>query len=430
MDVQITDPEAAERPAARLSAEDVPAMAALMDQYLNLARVQRGTIVEGVIVSIGATEILVDIGCKTEGIITAREMERWEPDVLSAMRVGDEVLACVVRPEDQDGRVVLSLGRAQTERDWRDAEKKQSSGEVVEVPAVDANRGGLIVSLGGLRGFVPASQLGQDHRSSGRKSAKTDGDMPWKDRIGQTISVKVLEVDRLRNRLIVSERLAERERRKDQRDRLLLELAEGDHRRGVVRSVCDFGAFVDLGGVDGLVHLSELCWKRVRHPSEVVDVGDEVEVYVLNVDRDHQRIGLSMRRLQAEPWSLAAQQYQVGQVVDAEVTRVTDFGAFALVGGEIEGLIHVSELAAQRVEHPREVLRERDVVQVRILRIDPERQRLALSLRQAAEDYVEVDWELEQAAASAAQVVEPATEGDSMTVADVAALSPAGMEDG
>ncbi|MGQ9586222.1 MAG: 30S ribosomal protein S1 [Anaerolineae bacterium] len=393
MDAQGTDLGRGENP---LPAEGSYSMAGMVDQYLSFPTLRRGDIVEGVIVSLDPKEVLVDIGGKTEGVVTSRDLERLDPAFLKSLRVGDEVVAYVVRPEGQDGNVVLSLSRAHQEREWKEVEKKQRSGETIEVPVVDANRGGLIVSLGRLRGFVPASQLGHDHRSPRHRTGKATEEIPWKGIVGETIQVKVLEVDRERNRLIVSEQAAEQEDRRFQKEQLLQELKEGDRRRGIVRSLCDFGAFVDLGGADGLVHLSELSWKRVQHPSEVVQVGDEVEVCVLNVDRERQRIGLSLRRLQPEPWATAAQKYQVGQVVEATVTRLTDFGAFALLEGGIEGLIHVSELASHRVEHPRQVVKEGDVVQVRILRIEPERRRLGLSLRQAAEDYAEVDWDVEE----------------------------------
>jgi len=400
MDVQDFDSVVGE---PRLPAEDPHPMAGMVDQYLDFPSLRRGDIVEGVIVNLSPTEILVDIGGKTEGIITSRDLERVDPEFLGSLQVGDEVAAYVVRPESWEGQVILSLSRAQQERDWKEAEKKRLSGEIIEVPVVDANRGGLIVGFGRLRGFVPVSQLGQGHQIYRRRPATAE-EIPWRELVGQRLKVRLLEVDRERNRLIASERAAETEDRRAQKERLLQELKEGDQRPGVVRSICDFGAFVDLGGADGLVHVSELSWRRVRHPSEVVQVGDEVEVYVLNVDRERQRIGLSIRRLQPEPWSFVAEQYEVGQVVEVTITRLTEFGAFALLGDGIEGLIHVSELAPHRVAHPRDILEEGDVVQVRILRIEPERRRLGLSLKQAAEDYVEADWDVEEASES--QVLE------------------------
>lgn len=376
----------------RTPAEDLHLMAEMVDQYLSLPTFQRGDIVQGVIVSLSPTEILVDIGGKTEGVVTSRDLDRLDAEFLRSLRVGDEVMAYVVRPEDVDGHVVLSLSRAMQAQDWIQAEKKRRTGETLEVPVLEANRGGLVVGFGQLRGFIPASQLGTSRRSKRRTGQGRE--LPWQDAVGTTIRAKVIEVDRSRNRLILSERAAEREQRRQEQEALLAELREGDRRRGIVRSICDFGVFVDLGGVDGLVHISELAWRRVDHPSEVVQEGQEIEVYVLGVDRERQRVALSMRRLEPEPWSLLEQMYQVGQVVEATITRLAEFGAFALLDSGVEGLIHISELAPHHVNHPREVVREGDVVQVRILRIEPERRRLALSLKEADEAYLEVDWDV------------------------------------
>lgn len=389
MDAQSIDAGARRR---GTPAEEFHLMAEMVDQYLSLPTFQRGDIVQGVIVSLSPTEILVDIGGKTEGVVTSRDLDRLDPEFLRGLRVGDEVMAYVVRPEDVDGHVVLSLSRAMQAQDWIQAEKKRRSGETVEVPVLEANRGGLVVGFGQLRGFIPASQLGSSRRP--RRRSGQARELPWQDAVGTTIWAKVIEVDRARNRLILSERAAEREQRRQERESLLAELQEGDRRRGIVRNICDFGAFVDLGGVDGLVHISELAWRRVEHPSEVVQEGQEVDVYVLGVDRERQRVALSMRRLEPEPWSLLEQMYQVGQVVEATITRLADFGAFALLDSGVEGLIHISELAPHHVNHPREVVQEGDVVWVRILRLEPERRRLALSLKQADEEYLEVDWDV------------------------------------
>lgn len=401
----------------RTPTEDFHLMAEMVDQYLSLPTFQRGDIVEGVIVSLSPTEILVDIGGKTEGIVTSRDLEHLDPQFLRSLRLGDEVMAYVVRPEDRDGHVILSLAKAQQEQDWVVANRLRRSGETIEVPVLEANRGGLVVGVGRLRGFIPASQLSPDRRAHRRPG--TPKEVPWQDALGTRVRAKVLEVDRARNRLILSERAVEREQRRQEREGLLSELRAGDRRRGCVRNICDFGVFVDLGGVDGLVHISELSWRRVEHPSEVVREGDEVEVYVLGVDRERQRVALSLRRLEPEPWSLVEQIYAVGQVVEATITRLTDFGAFALLDSGLEGLIHISELAPYHVVHPREVVREGDVVKVRILRIEPERRRLGLSLKQAAEEYVEVDWEPsegtgqgEDAATSAGTEAEPEAGGE------------------
>ena len=379
------------------------ASAVSMDQLLvesySLPTVKAGDILDGTIVSITPTEITVDVGAKSEGIITGRELERLSPEVLSDLKVGDPVVTYVVRPEDKDGHIVLSLARAQQERDWREAERLFQTQQIFEATVTNYNRGGLVVRMGRLRGFVPASQLVNAPPSSGEESASAGPDagaseQRWAKMVGQKLQLKVIEIDRRRNRLILSERLAMREWRKEQKERLLNELQRGDVRKGVVTSLQPFGAFVDLGGADGLIHLSELSWRRVSHPREVLQVGQEVEVYVLHVDRDKRRIGLSLRRLQPEPWSVVTEKYKVGQVVEGTITKLANFGAFARIDDGIEGLIHISELAKHRVNHPKEVVKEGDTLPMRIIRIDPARRRMGLSLKRVAdEDYAEYDWQ-------------------------------------
>jgi small subunit ribosomal protein S1 len=299
-----------------------------------------------------------------------------------------------LEPEDEDGNVILSLQRAQQEQDWQQAEVLQKSQEVFDGVVTAYNRGGVIVRVGRVRGFVPASQL--SNRWQIQQEEGEDPEQRWSRLIGQKMQLKIIELDRARNRLILSEREAVRDWRKGQKDRLLSTLRKGDTLQGVITSLASFGAFVDLGGADGLIHLSELSWHRVEHPSEVVHVGQEVQVYVLNVDEDRKRIALSLRRLTPEPWSVVTENYAVGQVVNATITKITSFGAFAKIGDSIEGLVHISELADYRVNHPKEIVHEGDQVRVRIIRLDPQRRRIALSLRQAAEDaYVELDWRAE-----------------------------------
>jgi small subunit ribosomal protein S1 len=363
-------------------------MADLVDDF-QFKPLKAGETRDGIIVSISPNEILVDVGAKSEGFVHQREMERLGKEYLSSLSVGDSVVVYVVRPEDREGNVVLSLARAQQERDWREAERLQESTDAFDAPVIGYNRGGVICRVGKVRGFVPASQL--------VTKPETKGDITEDNRyaslVGKTLWVKVVELDRKRNRLILSERLASRDRRKVRKDELLGELKKGDVRKGRVSSLAKFGAFVDLGGADGLIHLSELSWSRVNHPSEVVKVGDEVEVYVLNVDRDRKRIGLSLRRLEPEPWSVVHDRYAVGQVVEGVITKLASFGAFARVDGTLEGLIHISELANHRVTHPKEVVKEGDVLNLRVIRIDPARRRMGLSLKRVAEDaYAEYDW--------------------------------------
>ena len=354
-------------------------------------KLRAGDTVEGNIVSVSPTQILVDIHYKSDAIVDPREMERLDKDFLTALAAGDPISAVVVQPEDRDGNVVISLSRAQQDQDWEQAEELLDSQDVFEGVITGYNRGGVIVRVGRVRGFVPASQLSPQWQ--GQQDTEADPEQRWARLVGQKLQLKVVELDRLRNRLILSERLAMRDVRKGQKDRLLSSLQRGDVLKGIVTSIADFGAFVDLGGADGLIHLSELAWHRVGHPSEVLKVGQQVEVYVMNVDSEKKRIGLSLRRMTPEPWSVVADQYVVGQIVTAQITRLMAFGAFAKIDNTIEGLIHISEMADYRISHPKEIVQEGDEVQVRVIKIDPQNRRVGLSLRQASEEsYVEVDW--------------------------------------
>ncbi len=360
--------------------------------------VNRGAVLEGKVVRVSPEEILIDVGWKYEGTVSRRDLESMGPDEFEEIEVGDEVLAYVVNPESKDGQLVLSLRQAEQEKDWRSLEKRFEDGEVFEATVTDHNKGGLIVQLGQVRGFVPASQLVRSSQQGAQR------DMTREERraqmVGQELALKIIELDRERNRLILSERAATRIWRKEQKEHLLATLKEGDICTGRVSSLCDFGAFVDLGGADGLIHVSELSWGRVSHAREVLQVGDEIEVYVMNVDRDKGRIGLSLKQMQPDPWTQAAEKYTEGQLVEGAITNVTDFGAFArLEGDDIEGLIHVSELSDGRVDHPKEVVKKGDTLALRILRIEPHRRRMALSLKSVAKaEYADLDWRMEQAA--------------------------------
>ncbi|HID86978.1 MAG TPA: S1 RNA-binding domain-containing protein [Anaerolineae bacterium] len=341
---------------------------------------QHGEIVEGTVVHVSPGEILIDVGSKSEGLVSPRELERMAPEELAKIRVGDRVPVFVVTPEDHNGNIVLSLTQAQLEKDWQAAQVLYSQGEIFEGVVASYNRGGLIVHLGKVRGFVPSSQLAR-HRYRGETREELLSAL-----VGEKLWLKIIECDRNQNRLILSEEAAERQRRKEQREQLLEELREGDIRRGTVISLANFGAFVNLGGADGLIHLSELSWCRVSHPSEVLKVGDEVEVYVLSIDRERCRIGLSLKRLQPEPWETVHERYSLGQLVTGTITKLTDFGAFARLEGDIEGLIHISELSDEPIHHPREVVKEGEVVPLRIIRIDRKRKRLGLSLKRVREE--------------------------------------------
>jgi small subunit ribosomal protein S1 len=310
-----------------------------------------------------------------------------------------------VQPEDRDGNVVVSLARAQQEQDWRQAEEFFQTQDVFDGVVTGFNRGGVIIRVGSVRGFVPASQLSA--RWQAQQDGEGDPEQRWAGLVGQSMQLKVVELDRLRNRLILSERAAMRDWRKNQKERLLATLKKGDVLKGIVTSIADFGAFVDLGGADGLIHLSELAWHRVEHPREVLRVGQEVEVYVMNVDEERKRIGLSLRRLTPEPWTMIEEQYTVGQVLTAQITRLAAFGAFAKMDDVIEGLIHISEMADYRINHPKEIVQEGDVVQVRVIRIDPQHRRIGLSLRQVSDDAY-VDWQADQEDAELELAVEEA----------------------
>jgi small subunit ribosomal protein S1 len=370
-------------------------MAEMLEQYLaSCKRLKCGQIVSGTVVRVNPTEVIVDVGAKCEGIVPEEDLLKLPPADREAIKAGDEVLVYVMETEDVRGNVVLSLTQAQAARDWQEAQRLLESQEIIEREVVGCNKGGVIVRLGKVNGFVPGSQLSPTHVTD-QAAASGDNRDRWAELVGKKLHLKVIEVDQQRNRLILSERLALREWRNSQRERLLNELTEGDVRQGRVINLADFGAFIDLGGVDGLVHLSELAWKRVAHPSEVLQVGQEVEVYVLGVDRERQRVALSLKRLQPDPWVTVAECYKEGQLVEGVITRLTKWGAFAsIVGNEaIEGLIHISELDEGPVVHPREVIEPGKVVTLRVVSVDAAHHRLALSLKQVAQgEYLDQDW--------------------------------------
>jgi small subunit ribosomal protein S1 len=325
-------------------------------------------------------ELLIDIGSKSEGVIPAREFSSLSDEERSRLSVGDRVLVFVVQPENQEGQAVLSIDRALAEKSWRRLQEIYDAGDMIEAEVTNYNKGGLLVNLDGVRGFVPASQVTEIR---GGDDGSKQADMARL--IGSKLPLKIIEINRHRNRLILSERQAVQEKRDVMKERLIEELREGETRRGRVTSITDFGAFVDIGGADGLVHLSELSWSRVKHPSEVLRVGDEVDVYVLGINAEEKKIALSIKRTQPEPWSRVAAKYEVGQLVRGTVTQLANFGAFARIEDGIEGLIHVSELSEQRIAHPRQVVSEGQDLILRIIRIDPARRRMGLSLRRALE---------------------------------------------
>jgi len=367
-------------------------MASLLEKEgLGIDFPTQGEIRKGIIASITPGQILVSVGTKSEGIITGKEYELIPSDELANLKVGDEISVYVVNPEDQNGNLVLSYMRAREEESWQEVEALQASKQATHSTILGYNKGGLIVPIGGLRGFVPASQISLTRR------AGVTGDTPeqrWGKMIGQEIDVCVIEVDRERRRLILSERQASTETRESVKERVLEELKEGEVYLGRITSLADFGVFVNVNGADGLVHMSEISWERIQHPSEILKVGQEVKVKVINIDHEKKRIGLSIRQLQSDPWDQKAAQFQVGQLIEGTITRLTKFGAFARLAEDIEGLIHISEISERRIEHPKEVLKEGDICTLRIIKIDPSVHRIGLSLRRVdSMAYADMDWQ-------------------------------------
>ena len=332
-----------------------------------------GDVVEGTVVKIDRDEVLLDIGYKSEGVIPARELSIRNdvaPDEIVSL--GDKVEALVLQKEDKEGRLILSKKRAQYERAWTTIEKLKEADQVVKGPVIEVVKGGLIVDIG-LRGFLPASLV---------ELRRVRELQPY---VGRVIEAKIIELDRNRNNVVLSRRAWLEEAQKEQRGDFLANLKPGERRRGVVSSVVNFGAFVDLGGMDGLVHVSELSWKHVDHPSSVVQVGDEIEVEVLDVDLDKERISLSLKATQTDPWQEFADSHEVGQLVYGRITKLVPFGAFVQVGDGIEGLVHISEMAAHHVDLPEQVVTPGEELWVKIIDIDLQRRRISLSIKQAAE---------------------------------------------
>ena len=379
-----------------VSTESEEDMGQLLDQAGEIKSVRRGDVVEGYVMRADTSDgLFVNIGQKSEAQVPANEMRSVETEDIESL-VGGSIIAMVVRPETGDNPAILSVDRAIGEQGWRYLEKTMEASEVIEGKITGFNRGGSIVEVEGVQGFVPMSQLVSVPRDRFRLYQEDSGSLPPEEleglekaqdaELGKQIKMKVLEVNRSRNRAIFSERQAVQESRDALKAKLILELQEGATRKGVVTGISSFGAFVDLGGADGLIHISELSWSMVNTPEEVVRVGQELEVFILRVDAENKKIALSLRRLQPEPWETISERHSVGDVVNATVTKLTNFGAFARVEDSIEGLIHISELSVRMINHPREVLREGDEIRVKILRIEPERRRLGLSLKQAEEE--------------------------------------------
>jgi len=384
-----------------------------------------GEILLGTVVKIDRDEVLLDIGYKSEGVIPTKELSiRHDVDPSQVVKVGDEVEALVLQKEDKEGRLILSKKRAQYERAWGRIEEVMTSGGTIKGPVIEVVKGGLILDIG-LRGFLPASLV----------DLRRVRDLhPF---VGTELEAKIIELDRNRNNVVLSRRAFLEESQSEGRKKFLESLQKGERRKGTVSSIVNFGAFVDLGGVDGLVHVSELSWKHVDHPSEVVQVGQEVEVEVLDVDLERERVSLSLKATQEDPWKEFERKYSAGEIIDGQVTKLVPFGAFVRVAAGIEGLVHISEISDQHVESPESVLTVGDEVRVKVIEVDVPRRRISLSMRQVGGAMPRPATEIEEEAAEAAPapeaesapvVPEPAETAETAAVSEVSEVPAAAAE--
>lgn len=334
---------------------------------------RKGEIRKATILQISEREVIVDMGVKRDGIVPSQDLERLDHRVRDELKVGAEVHVYVINPRDQDENLIVSINMGLQQQDWERARQLLSGDEVVEVTVKGHNRGGILVNWRRLEGFIPSSHLVSLGAGASREA--------WDALLGQEIGVKVIEVDQTRRRLIFSEREAQREWRAQQKARLLSELKEGDRVMGTVTGLRDFGAFVNLGGADGLIHVSELAWHRVDHPRDVLKVGEEIEVYILSLDRETNRIALSRKRLLSDPWESAAERYHEGQLVEGTVTNVVDFGAFVALDDGLEGLLHLSEMGDGSLKEPHSYVKKGDRLSLRISHLEPEKRRVGFTQR-------------------------------------------------
>src|SRR5262245_9477422 len=379
-----------------------------------------GDILEGTVVRIDRDEVLLDIGYKSEGVIPTKELSiRHDVDPDQVVKVGDQVEALVLQKEDKEGRLILSKKRAQYERAWGRIEEVMQSGGTIKGPVIEVVKGGLILDIG-LRGFLPASLV----------DLRRVRDLhPF---VGTELEAKIIELDRNRNNVVLSRRAFLEEWQSEGRKKFLESLQKGERRKGTVSSIVNFGAFVDLGGVDGLVHVSELSWKHVDHPSEVVQVGQEVEVEVLDVDLERERVSLSLKATQEDPWKEFERKYSAGEIIDGQVTKLVPFGAFVRVAAGIEGLVHISEISDQHIETPESVLSVGQEVRVKVIEVDVPRRRISLSMRQVGGAMPRPATEIEEEAAEAQAAEEvpsteeavPAAAAESDVVAEPVAAAP------
>ncbi|HEY3523602.1 MAG TPA: 30S ribosomal protein S1 [Candidatus Limnocylindrales bacterium] len=382
-----TKEPAVERPARPAGPEPTTMAELLAQEQTDIRSFKHGDVVEGNVVRIDKDEILVDIGAKSEGVVSNRELYGRNAETQPQLNIGDTVLVYVLQPESPEGHVVLSLRRAGLERKWRAMQEQFEAGVIIEAPVIDHNKGGLIVDCG-IRGFVPISQIvdfpRRPQNDQPRDAAQEIAEklQPY---VGRKLRLKILEVNRKANRLILSEKVALYEERREKRDELFSSLQVGQKVTGTVRSIAPFGVFIDLGGIDGLVHKSELSWNKVNNPEAGYKIGDEVEAEVIDINHERGRISLSIRRLQPDPWESTVADFKVGDIIDGTVTKLVNFGAFVRVRDGLEGLIHISELSHQRVAHPGDVVHEGQQLKLKIISLESERHRLGLSLKQAEE---------------------------------------------
>ncbi|NWF69351.1 MAG: S1 RNA-binding domain-containing protein [Chloroflexi bacterium] len=346
----------------------------LLEESYGLLQPRRGEIRNAIILQIDEREVIVDLGAKQDGIVPSQDLERLDNEVRSGLKIGAEVPVYVLNPRDQDDNLIVSINMGLQRYDWERARDLLKTEDAVRVVVTGHNKGGVLVRWNRLEGFIPSSHLVSINLSGDRRDS-------WGDVEGRELIVKVIEVDQDRRRLIFSEREAQKERRAQEKARLLAELKEGDVVRGVVTGLRDFGAFVNLGGADGLIHVSELAWHRVDHPRDVLRVGDDIEVYVLNLDRDSNRIALSRKRLLSDPWEDAALRYHEGQLVEGTVTNVVDFGAFVALDNGLEGLLHLSEMGNGSLKEPHSYVKKGDRLSLRISHLEPEKRRVGFTQR-------------------------------------------------
>jgi small subunit ribosomal protein S1 len=356
-------------------------MGALLDsEAAQPNHLRRGEIVEGMVMGASPDGLIIDVGTKTEAVIPQSEMLSLGVDGVARLKAGDTVKVMVLQPSSSEGHAIVSLDRARGEEGWDTLAARHESGEIFEAQVTGHNRGGILVNIDGVNAFIPLSQVDSVRRDD------ADAVNQLANLVGKGILLKVIELNRKRNRVILSERAAMAEIRKDQKDKVLDDLEEGSIRIGRVSSITDFGVFVDLGGADGLAHMTELTWERGKKAKDLYNVGDEVQAYILKVDRENKKISLSLKRAQPEKWDSTVNRFVIGQILIGRVTKLMQFGAFVRLDGPVEGLIHISELSNRRIQHPKDVVKEGDIVPVKLVRIEKDRHRLGLSLRQARND--------------------------------------------